>query len=130
MTISADMSRNRVLLKWSSISFLKIATMPCNLCLLKYFHINIFKGVILRFNPQFLCQFLDGAHCHQISLDHDSNAVNDTLDLSRQMRRKEDRDVLFPAEGSDQIKHPVCSIRVQTDRRLVQEDQLRLLDQD
>ncbi len=45
MTISAVMMRNRMLLKWSSISFRYMVKIPCTSGLLEIFHVDLFEGV-------------------------------------------------------------------------------------
>jgi hypothetical protein len=86
MTMRAEIRRNLVLLNWSSISFLKIVKIPCTSDLLKVFHVDLFEGIPFLIDAQFIFrQFLDGAHRHQTSLDHNPYAIGYFLNLLKQM---------------------------------------------
>src|SRR4030042_3204468 len=88
ITINAKIRRNRVLLKWSSISFLNMTKIPCNLSLLKIFHIDLFECIMFFLNSQFfLGQFLNGTPCHPLSFDHDSYPITDPLNLIKEVGR-------------------------------------------
>src|SRR4030042_6990478 len=101
MTIRAEIRRNRVLLNWSSISFLKIVRIPCTSDLLKVLHVNLFEGVVFFVHTQLVpAQLLNGTHSDQIPLDHDAHSVTDPLHLLEKMGGKEDGHLLFFAQGS------------------------------
>src|SRR5512139_2830518 len=98
MTINAEIRRNRMLLKCSSISFLKMVKIPCNLGLLKILHIDFFKGIMLFINAQFLfSQFFNGAHGHQISFDHDSYSIAYPLNLIEKVGGEKNSNIFVPA---------------------------------
>src|SRR4030042_6862574 len=129
--INAEMIRNRTLLKWSSSSFLNRVKIPCKLSLLEIFHIEFFEGIMFFFHAQFfLGQFLNGPDRHQIPFDHDPYSITNPLNLIKEVGGEEDGNILFLAQEVDEVEHPVGSIRVQTNGRFIEEDELRLLDQD
>src|SRR5512136_2824926 len=69
MTMRAEIRGNRVLLNWSSISFLKIVRIPCTSDLLKVLHVNLFEGVALSVHTQLAPgQLLNGTHSDQSPL--------------------------------------------------------------
>ena len=130
ITMRAEMRRNRRLLKWSPISFLNIVKIPYNLGLLKVLHIDLFKRIVFLAQSQlFLRQFLNGTDRHQIPIDHNPHPVTDLLNLIEQMGGKKESDILFPAQGMDEVEHPIRSIGIEADRGLIEEDEFRLLDQ-
>src|SRR4030042_4672988 len=129
--INAEMIRNRTLLKWSSNSFLNKVKIPCKLSLLEIFHIELFEGIMFFFHAQlFLGQFLNGPDRYQIPLDHDPHPITNPLDLIQAVGGEENGNIPIPAQGVDEVEHPVGSIRVQTNGRFIEEDELRLLDKD
>src|SRR4030042_1699842 len=130
ITINAEMRRNRTLLKWSSSSFLNKVKIPRKLSLLEIFHVDFFKRVMFLINAQFLLsKLLNRPDRHQIPFDHDPYPIANPLNLIQKVGGKKDGNILIPAQGVDDVEHPVGSIRVQTDGRFIEKDELRLLDQ-
>src|SRR4030043_2218756 len=105
ITINAEIKRNRMLLKWSSISFLKMGKIPVNLGLLKILHIDFFKGIMFLIDAQLLLgQFINGTHGHQIPFDHDPHPIADPLNLIQKVGGKKNRDIFLPAERVDEVE--------------------------
>src|SRR4030067_1119938 len=131
ITINVEIRRNRVLLKWSSNSFRKMVNIPCNLGLLKILHIDLFQCIILFIiqTQLFLGQFFDGTDGHELPFDHDPDSITDPLDLIKQMGRQKNGNLSVPAEGANEIEHPIRSVRVKADRGFVKKDELRFFDQ-
>ena len=84
-----------------------------------FFHAQLFLG-----------QLLNGPDRHQIPFDHDPYPITNPLNLIKEVGGEENGNIPFPAQGVDEVEHPVGSIRVQTDGRLIEEDELRFFDQD
>src|SRR4030065_2100772 len=96
ITINAEIKRNRMLLKWSSISFRNMVKIPCNLGLLKILHIDFFKCVMLFINPQFLfSQFFNRTHGDQFPFDHDPDPIAYPLNLIEKVRGEEKGNIFF-----------------------------------
>src|SRR4030042_970403 len=111
--INAEIRRNRMLLKWSSISFLNIVNIPCNLGLLKILHIDLFKRVMFLIDTQlFLSQFLNGPDSHKIPFDHDPHSIANPLDLVEEVGGEKNGNIFFPAPGVDEAEHPIRPIRI------------------
>ena len=83
------------------------------------------------FHSQLLLgQFLNGPDRYQIPFDHDPYSIANPLDLIQKVGGKKNGNIPVPAQGVDEVEHPVGSIRVKPNGRLIKEDELRLFDQD
>ena len=73
-------------------------------------------------------QLVDGPLPHQLSRADDADAVADLLDLGHQVAREEDGAAAL-AEAPDELAHLGHAGRVEAVRRLVEDQQVRVLDQ-
>ena len=72
----------------------------------------------------------DGALQHDLPMGHDAHAMADALHLLQLVRREEDGDALPGAQVLDDAEQPDDAGGVEAERGVVQDDELRLLEQD
>ena len=70
-----------------------------------------------------------GAGAQQLAAVDDDDVVAGALQLAEQVRGDQDRDAEVGVDAADQAEHLVAADRVEAVGRLVQEDQLRVVDQ-
>ena len=76
----------------------------------------------------FLEQVLDRAHGLDAAVVKDRDAVADVFHVREQVRRKEDG-LAAAGEGDDEVLDLAAAQRVEAGRRLVEDDEVRIVDQ-
>src|SRR5574341_384435 len=75
-------------------------------------------------------ELVDLALGDHFSFDDDAHAMTHLLHLMEEMGREEHRKAAIAAEPGNQCQNAGCSIRVEPQCRLVEDERLRLFDQD
>ena len=74
-------------------------------------------------------QLVDRALRRDLPLVHDDDVIAGVLDVGQQVRREDQVDALVVAEVVDQLEHLVAALRVHAVGRLVEEQQIGIVDE-